>query len=109
LAIELANRSPSDPRTLARAARDFMDKNPAFALEAGLAALRWLGQGYGYEVTGADVWTTYSHTMQVAERLGRRDEIRARIRELAANGGFVADVLGRELGPSGQPGNSKKS
>jgi hypothetical protein len=30
-----------------------MDKNPAFALEAGLAALRWLGQGYGYEVTGA--------------------------------------------------------
>ncbi len=34
LAIELANRSPSEPRTLTRAARDFMDKNPAFALEA---------------------------------------------------------------------------
>jgi hypothetical protein len=31
-----------------------MDKNPAFALEAGLVALRWLGQGYGYEVTSAD-------------------------------------------------------
>ena len=109
LAIELANRSPSDPRTLARAARDFRDENPAFALEAGLAALRWLGQGYGYEVAEADVWTTYSHTTQVAERLGRRDEIRTRIRELAANGGFVAEVLGRELGPGGQPGSSKKS
>ena len=60
-----------------------MDKNPAFALEAGLAALRWLGQGY--EVTRADVWTTYSHTMQVAGRFGRRDEIRARVREMAAN------------------------
>jgi hypothetical protein len=108
LAIELANRSPTDPQTLTRAARDFMDRNPAFALEAGLVALRWLGQGYGYEVTTADVWT-YSHTMQVAERLGRRDEIRARVGKLAANGGFVADVLGRELGPGGQPETSKKS
>jgi len=109
LAIELANRSPSDPRTLTRAARDFMAKNPAFALEAGLAALRWLGQGYGYEITRADVWTTYSCTIQVAERLGRRDEIRARVRELVPSAGFVADVLGRELGPGVQPGISKKS
>jgi hypothetical protein len=108
LAIELANRSPSDPRTLTRAARDFVDKNPAFALEAGLAALRWLGQGYGYEVTRADVWTTYSRTMQAAERLGRRDEICARVRELAAAGGFVADLLGQELNPGRQPGTSKK-
>jgi len=109
LAIELANRSPSDPRTLSRAARDFTDRNPAFALEAGLAALRWLGQGYGYEITRADVWTSYSQTMQVAEQLGRRDEIRARVRELTANGGFVAEVLGRELEPGGQPGTAKKS
>jgi hypothetical protein len=109
LAIELANRSPSDPRTLTRAARDFMEKNPAFALEAGLAALRWLGQGYGYEITRADVWRTNSRTIQVAERLGRRDEIRARVRELVPSAGFVADVLGRELGPRVQPGTSKKS
>jgi hypothetical protein len=109
LALDLANRSPSDPRKLARAACDFMDKNPAFALEAGLAALRLLGQGYGYEVTSADVMTTYSQTMQVAERLGRGDEIRARVRELTANGGFVAELLGRELGPGGQRRTSKKS
>jgi hypothetical protein len=86
-----------------------MDKNPAFALEAGLAALRWLAQGYGYEVTGADVWAAYSHTIQAAERLGRRDEVRKCIRELVPTAGFVADVLGRELGPGGQPGISKKS
>jgi hypothetical protein len=109
LAIDLANRSPSDPRTLARAARDFIDKNPAFALEAGLAALRWLGQGYGYEVTSADVRTIYSQTMQVAERLGCGDEISERVRELAANGGFVAEVLVRELGPGGQRRTAKKS
>ena len=86
-----------------------MEKNPAFALEAGLAALRWLGHGYGYEITRADVWTTYSYTMQVAERLGRRDEICARVREVVPSAGFVADVLGRELGPGGQPGTSKMS
>ena len=57
LAIELANRSPTDPQTLTRAGRDFMDRNPVFALEAGLAALRWLGQGYGYKVNRAVVWT----------------------------------------------------
>lgn len=31
LAIELANRSPSDPRTLIRAARDFAEEQPEFA------------------------------------------------------------------------------
>ena len=70
LALELANRSPTDPRTLTRAARDFKDTNPAFAIEAGLPALRWLGEGYGYEVTGADVWAAYSRTIDAAERLG---------------------------------------
>lgn len=29
--------------------------NPAFAVEAGLAALRWLIRGYGYEVAPLDV------------------------------------------------------
>jgi hypothetical protein len=47
MAIELANQSPCDPKTLTRAARDFIDQNLVFALEAGLAALRWLGEGYG--------------------------------------------------------------
>jgi len=47
-AIELANRSPCDPRTLTRAARDHAGTEPQFALEAGMAALRWLVEGYGY-------------------------------------------------------------
>ena len=58
-ALALARRTPTDPRTLARAARDHVDEQPAFALEAGLVALDWLALGYGYEVTGADVWAAY--------------------------------------------------
>jgi hypothetical protein len=98
MAAELVNRSPCDPRTLTRAARDFVDKNAAFGLNAGLAALRWLAEGYGYEISGADVWAAYSHTITAAEHLGRREEVRERIRTLIANKGFVAQVLGRELG-----------
>jgi hypothetical protein len=100
-AIRLANRTPSDPRTLTRAARDFADKRPEFALEAGLAALRWLVDGYGYEVTGADVWGAYANTMKAAEKAGRVGEARERIRRLVAaetfGERFVTRILGREI------------
>ena len=102
MAIELANQSPCDPRTLTRAARDFIDKNPVFALQAGLAALRWLAAGYGYQITGVDVWAAYSHTINAAERIGRRDEVRERIRTLVAGRRFLVEVLGRELGLIGK-------
>ena len=82
MAAELANQSPCDPKTLIRAARGFVGKNPHFALEAGLAAIRWLAQGYGFEIVGADVWAAYSHTLKAAEQIGRRDEVRDRIRTL---------------------------
>lgn len=100
-AIALARRTPTDPRTLARAARDHVDEQPAFALEAGLVALDWLAQGYGYEVTGADVWAAYLPAKSVAERADATAALRARVREIAARyrGGknLVAEVLRREL------------
>lgn len=55
VAVKLARSSPADPRTLARAARDFATKQPAFALGAGLLALGWMARGYGYEVSCRDV------------------------------------------------------
>jgi hypothetical protein len=101
-AIALARATPCDPKTLTRAARNFVQTNPAFAVEAGLAALRWLVRGYGYEVTTADVRAAYSHTVAAAASAGIRDAVRARIRALfddpAARGGFVASVIGREVG-----------
>lgn len=101
-AILLANHSPCDPRTLARAARDFGARRPEFAVEAGLAALRWLVEGYGYEITGADVWAAYAATTKAAEAAGRAGEVREQIRTLVANDtsgeGFVRRILGRDLG-----------
>ncbi|SER45948.1 hypothetical protein SAMN05421690_102820 [Nitrosomonas sp. Nm51] len=63
LAIELVTSSPTDPRTLTRAVQDFRDENPVFAIESGLAALKWLSLGHGYEIKSADVLSAYSAVM----------------------------------------------
>lgn len=100
-ALAVAGRTPCDPKTLARAARDFGEKEPGFAIGAGLLSLHWLVQGYGYEITGADVWDAYRATLAAAERRGIGAEVKERIRSLVAGeraGGFVTKVLGRELG-----------
>jgi hypothetical protein len=99
-AMALAQSGPCDPRTLTRAVRDLAEKHPDFALGAGLLALERLFQGYGYDITAADVWAAYQHTMRAAECAGRSDEVRHRIRQLAATegpGGFVTGILAREL------------
>jgi len=101
-ALALARLTPCDPKTLARAARDHVDDQPVFAVNAGLLSLHWLFLGYGYEITSADVWTAYSSTMKAAEQAGYVVEATDAIRQMAAavQGGadFVSRVLGRELG-----------
>jgi hypothetical protein len=101
-ALELANRSPCDPKTLTRAARDMAETVPHFAIEAGMTALKWLVAGYGYDVTGEDVKSAYSYTMQAAETAGRKSETIERIRTLVAGEVYgdrlVTKVLGLALG-----------
>ncbi len=101
-AIELANRTPCSPQTLTRAARDFEEKNPSFAIEAGMTALRWLVEGHGYEISSVDVLAAYSHTLRAAGNAGVADETKARIVELVSRETFgerfVTRVLGRYLG-----------
>lgn len=104
-AIALAQRTPCDPRTLTRAARDFATTNPRFAAEAGLAALRWIAAGHGYEITALDVSSACSSTMEAARNAGAVDETKGRIRELLAgpklpSKEFIAAALGRTLDPS---------
>lgn len=70
LAIELANRSPSDRRTLIRAARDFAVERPKFALGAGMTALRGIAKGWGYDITGVDVLDAYAAVMAAAGAAG---------------------------------------
>ena len=85
------------PRTLTRAARDFAQRRPGFAVEAGLLALQWLVEGYGYEITNLDVLAAYTHTMQAAEQLGTSGETRQRIRQIVAQESVTDRFVGRSL------------
>ncbi len=97
-AIHLANQTPCSPQTLTRAARDFVEKEPEFAIEAGMTALRWLVEGYGYEITNLDVLAAYSHTMKAAEHAGVADKTRTRVQELVAQETFGERFVNRVLG-----------
>lgn len=100
-AIDLANRSPCSPQTLTRAARDFAETNPSFAIEAGITALRWLIGGYAYEIGPLDVSNAYAFTMKAARSADRSDEVRERVRQMAvAEPGdpLAAGALTRLLG-----------
>lgn len=100
LALDLARRSPCDPRTLARAARDFAERLPAFGVEAGVLSLHWIVEGHGYEVTGREVLDVFSDIMRAAEASGTTAETRQRLRDLVARDapdGAVWRVLGRVL------------
>ncbi len=44
LALRLAQKSPCDPATLNRAAKDTLDSDPKFALGVAMASLHWLCQ-----------------------------------------------------------------
>lgn len=96
-AIELANRSPCSPQTLIRAARDYREKNPAFAVEAGLAALRWLAAGYGYDVSSADVYAACEYALEAADNAGTGSETEQRAREIAAIEVGGSDLISRTL------------
>jgi hypothetical protein len=103
LAASLAFRSPTDPRTLTRAARDFVGQAPAFAVTCGSAALHWMSTGYGYEITGNDVLDAYGALADAALATGMtRDELNRRLRDqFAASPGnsFVTAVLAHHVAP----------
>jgi hypothetical protein len=98
LALELAWRSPCDPKTLTRAARDHLSSQPAFAAEAALAALHWMSLGHGYELTGADVHEAYRHAMAAAQSLGKAEQIQRRVDRMLDGDAPAAKWMRQALG-----------
>jgi tetratricopeptide (TPR) repeat protein len=94
VAIELVTRSPTDPRTLARAARDFATERPDFAVASGLAALHWISQGAGYDITGTDVLDAYTAVMQAAARSEMGEQcVNEQLRQLVDGSGPYCKFL----------------
>lgn len=84
MALALARRSPTEPKTLIRAASAEMANNPPFACEAGLLALHWIALGYGYEITGTDVAEAAAVVRRAGAALGKAVEMEAKIEAIAA-------------------------
>jgi hypothetical protein len=47
-----------------------------------MAALRWLSEGWGYEVTSVDVVEAYDRAMGAAAKLNNIDDVTDKIRQL---------------------------
>jgi len=101
LAIELVSKNPADPRTLTRAAKEFAAKKPDFAIASGMASLRWISSGYGYEITSVDVLEAFNAVMEAAYTAGiNASEMKIKIEKLISyepNNQFVKSVLRRYL------------
>lgn len=96
-ALDLARRSPCDPRTLTRAARDYATEAPAFAMEAGILALIGIAAGRGYEIDASDIRRAFTEVRRAAEAAGRTDEARERLREVGRNAERNAALVARHL------------
>ena len=98
LALEFANTGRTDPRTLSRASRDLLKKDARFCLQVGRLAIQRILEGYGYELTGADVIDAYNHFMAAAETLGIASQARADMLAIAMKQPGVAfsDILIRQ-------------
>ncbi|MCA9647306.1 MAG: hypothetical protein KC492_41740, partial [Myxococcales bacterium] len=103
-AIDLVQKSQADVRTLLRAAHDYADRQPWFAMEAGLAALKWMLEAPHFEITNTEIWNAYNATRVAANAADLRDEAMDRLRELLGRDSVrdrvVTRVLSRELGLS---------
>lgn len=83
-ATQLAWASPCDPKTLTRAARDHVVKQPAFAMQCALAALHWMSMGHGYELTGLDAYEAHRLAVDAAANAQRTEQAQAAIDEIMA-------------------------
>ena len=69
----------------------------------GTQSGEWIrfAEGWGYEVTGSDVFAAYDYAMKAAESLGVTDQVKADIAKIVSTdrspGMLVRDVLGHHL------------
>jgi len=101
LAAQLADRSPVDIGTLLRAARDFQESNPHFALHAAVAALRWMAAGRFYELRAGDVWDARRYALETAEATGQSETVQTFLNELTNSPNTDSFVLQQLKAPYG--------
>ncbi|MFP5468093.1 MAG: hypothetical protein ACLGG8_11325 [Gammaproteobacteria bacterium] len=97
-ATRLAWASPCDPKTLNRAARDYLKTQPDFAMQCALASLHWMSMGHGYELTGLDVLEAHRFAIEAAAVTQQTQQARASIEQVLASDRPMAAWMQRSLG-----------
>jgi hypothetical protein len=69
--------------TLLRAARDHLEREPAFTLETATTALGRMAAGQFYELKAGDVWQAMGYALRAGEALDRLESSRGLIHALA--------------------------
>lgn len=85
-------------KTLTRAARDHLTEQPAFAMQAALAALHGMPMGHGYELTGLDVVQAHRLAEEAAHSAQQLDEAQAIIQQVVASERPMSGWMRRALG-----------
>ena len=96
IALDCAAHYDAAPATLIRAARDLKLKEPSFAMQVALQAIRHLVEGRGYEPTPRDIDDAVEHLMVAATRIGQAERAQQVLRQIAASAlsaGLMADRL----------------
>ena len=96
IALDCAADHEAAPATLIRAARDFTARDPAFAADVALHAIRHLLTGRGYEATPLDIDTAVDHLMAASRRVDRTPWALVELGRLADRGG-PADLMNQRL------------
>ncbi|MBI3350197.1 MAG: hypothetical protein HY020_23670 [Burkholderiales bacterium] len=97
-ATQLAWASPCDPKTLTRAARDHLTKQPGFAMQAALASLHWIALGHGYELSGLDVLEAHRLALEAANAAQQTRQAQDVIERVLALDRPMSDWMRRSLG-----------
>lgn len=100
IALECAAHYDAAPATLIRAARDLKLKEPSFAMQVALQAIRHLVEGRGYEPSPLDIDEAVEHLMVAAARIDKVDQARHALQRIAGSAlsaGLMADRLARNI------------
>lgn len=84
LALQFATTGRTDPKTLSRASRDFLESDPGFALHIGRLAVDRILAGHGYEITALDLAGAVDHFLAAAERQGMSADAQADLGKMLA-------------------------
>lgn len=86
IALDCAADYEAAPATLTRAARDFAQKDPAFAAGVAVHGLKHLHAGRGYDASPLDIDDAAGHLMTAARQIDRTGWALEQLRRIADDG-----------------------